>query len=203
MTLPETTRETADLVAGIMAAAGKPMQVWTIAYDQISKARSTSLLVSTDLGRYQLDATKGNSAVLPTVVVTPVDGSGPTIASVHLVAPIPGEMDNWRSDLDWIASACSDKNMIIAGDFNATLDHFESLGNGGDAVLGDCIDAAEASGNAAVGTWPTSLPALLASPIDHVMHTSNWRVSGMRVIESVDKSGSDHRPVLAELAPAN
>lgn len=202
ITLPETTRETADLVAGIMDAAGRPMQVWTIAFDQISKARSTSLLISTDLGEYRLDETKGNSSVLPTVIATPVDGSGPTIVSVHLVAPVPGEMENWRSDLDWIGAVCSEPNMIMAGDFNATLDHFDGLGASGDAVLGSCVDAADASGNAAVGTWPTALPALLASPIDHVMQTPNWRVAGMRVLENYDKSGSDHRPVLAELAPA-
>lgn len=203
LTLPETTRETADLVAGIMDAAGKPMQVWTIAFDEISKARSTSLLISADLGEYQLDETRGNSRVLPTVIATPVDGSGPTIMAVHLVAPIPNEMDNWRADLEWIASACNDTNVIMAGDFNSTIDHFSGLGADGEAALGNCRDAADESGNGAVGTWPTGLPALLASPIDHVLQTKNWRVAGMRVIESLDKSGSDHRPVLAELMPAD
>ena len=202
VSLPETTRETATEVARIMDAAGRPMQVWTIAFDEISKARSTSLLVSTALGEYQLDDSRGNSRVLPTVIVTPVDGTGPTIMGVHLVAPISNEMENWRSDLDWIASACSGDNVIMAGDFNSTIDHFAGLGNEGDAALGECRDAADESGNAAVGTWPTALPALLASPIDHVMQTPNWRVAGMRVIESVDKAGSDHRPVLAELMPA-
>ena len=64
------------------------------------------------------------------------------------------------------------------------------------------MDAASATDNAAVGTWPTALPALLGAPIDRVLATENWRVTGMRVIQSHDSHGSDHRPVLAQLTPA-
>jgi len=200
--LPETTTATATEVAAIMSAAGKPMTSHTVFFDEISKARSTSLLISTDLGDYEVDGTRGNSRVLPSVIATPVDGTGPTIVSVHLVAPIPGEMNNWRADLDWIATACDDDNVIMAGDFNSTLDHFGGLASVEGATIGRCADAAAATDNAAVGTWPTSLPALLSSPIDHVMQTANWRVAGMRVIENHDGHGSDHRPILAELVPA-
>jgi hypothetical protein len=34
------------------------------------------------------------------------------------------------------------------------------------------------------------------------MATPNWQFTGMRVIESRDDQGSDHRPVLAQLRPA-
>ena len=200
--LPETTTTTASQAAEIMTAAGHPTTSFTIFFDEISKARSTSVLISATLGDYEIATDRGNSRVLPTVIATPVDGSGPTIVSVHLVAPIPGEMDNWRSDLEWIATACTGKNVIMAGDFNATIDHFGGLATVDDADLGRCSDAAEATQNAAVGTWPTALPPLISTPIDHVMSTDNWRVAGMRVIESHDDFGSDHRPVLAELVPA-
>ena len=140
--------------------------------------------------------------LLPSVVARPVDGSGPTIVGVHLVAPLPGEFANWSSDLEWMAGACADPNVIIAGDFNSTIDHFTGLGNG-QATLGDCIDAAAVTNNAAVGTWPTMLPPLFGAPIDRVMATKNWRVTGMRVIENYDGYGSDHRPVLAQLFPAS
>jgi endonuclease/exonuclease/phosphatase (EEP) superfamily protein YafD len=70
------------------------------------------------------------------------------------------------------------------------------------AVLGNCADSALSAGAAAVGTWPTSIPALLGTPIDHVMATVNWQVTTLQVIESLDDAGSDHRPIVATLTPA-
>lgn len=199
--LPETTAATGQAVADAMAAAGTPMQSFTVSFDQISKARSTTLLISEELGTYVVDQAEPNSLVLPTVIARPADGEGPTIMGVHLVAPIPGEFDNWVADLDWLAEACTDSSTIIAGDFNSTLDHFGGLESAEGASIGHCVDAANASSNAAVGTWPTSLPALVGAPIDHIMATPGWSVTGMRVIENYDKYGSDHRPVLAQLTP--
>lgn len=199
--LPETTLATGQAVADAMGLAGRPMQTFTVAFDQISKARSTTLLISDSLGPYVVDEQEPNSSVLPTVIARPADGEGPTIMSVHLVAPIPGELDHWAQDLDWMSAACSEPSTIIAGDFNSTLDHFSGLATADGATLGDCVDAADASGNAGVGTWPTALPALAGAPIDHIMATTDWRVTGMRVIENYDKYGSDHRPVLAQLTP--
>ena len=200
--LPETTRATGTAVADAMEAAGRPMQEFTIAFDVISKARSTSLLISTALGEYTVDTTEPNSLVLPTVIARPADGTGPEILGVHLVAPIPGELDHWRADLAWLAGACAGPNVVMAGDFNSTIDHFTGLATADGATMGRCADAASASDNAAVGTWPTSLPALLSAPIDHVMATANWKVTGFRVVENYDKYGSDHRPVIAQLSPA-
>lgn len=199
--LPETTNATGLAVAEAMARAGRPMQTFTVAFDQISKARSTTLLISDELGVYAVDGDEPNSRVLPTVIARPVDGQGPTIMAVHLVAPIPGELDNWQADLAWMSTACSDDNTVLAGDFNSTIDHFAGLATSEGATMGTCVDAAAASDNAGVGTWPTSLPALVGAPIDHVMATPNWKVTGMRVIENYDKHGSDHRPVLAQLTP--
>jgi len=202
VSLPETTRAFSLEVAALMKAAGRPMWVATTAFDEISKARSTSVLWTADLGTYTADTTVGQTATLPTVVLRPDDGSGPTIIAVHAVAPIPGEFQNWQADLDWLAETCAGDNVIMAGDFNATLDHMSGLASSATTTLGDCADAALASGNGAVGTWPTTLPALLGSPIDHVMATDNWRVTGMRVVLDQDGAGSDHRPLIAQLAPA-
>ncbi|WP_105036127.1 endonuclease/exonuclease/phosphatase family protein [Cryobacterium aureum] len=208
VTLPETTEETGILIAELMRDAGRPMWVHTLAFDLVSKARSTTLLISPDLGDYAVSnaagsGPPGNTNVLPTVVAEPVDGSGPTIVAVHAVAPIQYEMSNWRSDLDWLATQCQADNVIMAGDFNSTLDHMAGRASGEpDAVLGNCADAALSSGAAAVGTWPTSIPALLGSPIDHVMATPNWHVSALQVIESLDGAGSDHRSIVATLTPA-
>lgn len=210
--LPETLEVDAVEAALAMREAGSPMWVLTTAYDLISPARSTSLLISADLGEYEFDPDLTTTAVLPTVVARPVSGVGPTIIAVHAVAPISGQMDNWRSDLELLSQLCSGDNIIMAGDFNATIDHFAGLGSwesteheddrlASSARLGECVDAAASVGAGAVGTWPTSLPPQLGAPIDHVMTTDEWRVSEFEVITETDTTGSDHRPVVARLEP--
>lgn len=201
VSLPETTHETADAVAQLMRAGGRPMAVRTIAFDEISKSRSTSVLTSVALGGYHVDPGAGSTSTLPTVVLLPDDGTGPVVIAVHAVAPIPGELKNWNSDLKWLSRACGTRNVIMAGDFNSTLDHLAGFATGSGNTLGNCTDAALQSKNAAVGTWPTSIPALLGSPIDHVMVTANWRVTGMRVVQDRDAAGSDHRPIVVQLQP--
>ena len=208
VTLPETTEETGILIAEAMREAGRPMWVHTLAFDLVSKARSTTVLISPDLGDYVVSnaagsGPPGNTNVLPTVVAEPIDGSGPTIVAVHAVSPIQHEMSNWRSDLDWLATQCQGDSVIMAGDFNSTVDHMAGRAGGGTgAVLGNCADAALSAGAASVGTWPASIPALVGSPIDHVMATPNWQVATLRVIETLDDAGSDHRPIVATLTPA-
>ncbi|WP_395242674.1 endonuclease/exonuclease/phosphatase family protein [Agromyces sp. MMS24-K17] len=215
--LPETTEEFGEDLAVAMRDAGDPMWVHTQSFDHISKARSTTLLVSPRLGDYTVVSAEwpgppDNTNTLPTVVAVPVNGVGPEIIAVHAVAPIRWELRNWRSDLDWLASLCDpdgsglgtagggDAGVIMAGDFNATLDHFAGRGvDGGN--LGACHDAAAATGSAALGTWPTDVPSWLGSPIDHVLATDDWQVSSFRVVDELDDAGSDHRPVVARLAP--
>ncbi|MGO4692194.1 endonuclease/exonuclease/phosphatase family protein [Glaciibacter sp. 2TAF33] len=217
--LPETTEITGVKVAELMRDGGRPMWVHTVAFDLVSKARSTTLLISPTLGDYAVrndvgSGPPGNTNVLPTVVATPVDGDGPTVIAVHAVAPIQWEMSNWRSDLDWLATQCNEGSVIMAGDFNATVDHMagreasavasSTTGDPADAgggVLGACGDAGLAAGSGAVGTWPVNLPPLLGSPIDHVLSTADWTVRSMHVIESRDSAGSDHRPIVATLVP--
>lgn len=202
--LPETTNALGLEIAQLTQLAGRPMWVHTLAYDEVSKARSTTLLVSVDLGEYEVDTVTRTTEVLPSLVARPADGDGPTIVVVHTVAPLPPMEPVWVSDLRWVADQCAEgEDVILAGDFNATLDHFAGLPRSAGGDLGACRDAALASDNGAVGTWPTRLPALLGAPIDHVLASANWRVTGMRVIESEDASGSDHRPVLVQLTHAD
>ncbi|GAA1818668.1 endonuclease/exonuclease/phosphatase family protein [Agromyces neolithicus] len=202
--LPETTDPLGEAVAIAMREGGSPMWVHTQAYDDIAKARSTTLLISPDLGSYTVTSAEfpgppGNTNTVPSVVADPVDGDGPRIVAVHAVAPIRWELRNWRSDLKWLAAQCEGDDVIMAGDFNATLDHFAGHGaDGGD--LGRCSDAAAAAGSAALGTWPTDVPPLLGSPIDHVLATPGWTVDGFRVVDELDGAGSDHRPIVATLS---
>lgn len=203
VSLPESTAAFADEVAALAAEQGLALVPHTVAYDEIAKARSTSLLISERLGDYDISE-DGVTDVLPSVVATSRDG-GPTIVAVHAVAPILGELRSWRSDLDDLAALCDAPDVVMAGDFNATLDAFAGLDaplDGGKSELGACSDAALSVGAGAVGTWPAAVPPVLGAPIDHVMSGPAWRTTGFRVILDQDGSGSDHRPVLAQLSPA-
>src|SRR5450830_314699 len=189
VSLPETTKPTADDVAALMKASGRAMSEHTVSSDQSYQSRSTSVLVADSLGEYHIDSSASSTSSVPTIVMLPNDGSGPTIIAVHPIAPVEGEMHNWRSDLDWLGGACDSKNVIMAGDFNSTIDHLAGFAGEPGTTIGGCTDAGLQSGNGAVGTWPTTVPALLGAPIDHVMMTSNWRVTGMRVVQDLDGAG--------------
>jgi endonuclease/exonuclease/phosphatase (EEP) superfamily protein YafD len=200
--LPETTEPRAQQVAGLLAAEGLHFQVFSSSQQAGIPARSTSLLVRTSLGDYRRVPGLGDTHDVPSLVVQPAAGqNGPRIVAVHTKAPYDLVPLDWRADLAWAAARCSERNVLMAGDFNATLDHFAGLGTGA-GTLRTCRDGALATRNAAVGTWPTSMPALIGTPIDHVLATPNWTFTGFRVLSDEDSAGSDHRPVLARLRPA-
>jgi endonuclease/exonuclease/phosphatase (EEP) superfamily protein YafD len=202
--LPETSTDYASQVQNLLDANGMSLQLIDLQYDPVLKARSTVVLISTDLGEYVRDDSRGGTDTLPSVLAVPVDGTGPVIVGAHPVAPVPGEMAGWRQGLEWLAARCAGDNVILAGDLNSTLDHYTGLDAASDASggLGGCRDAARVTGSAAVGSWPVVLPTLLGAPIDHVMATDGWDFVGFRVITTLDNAGSDHRPVVAQLRPA-
>ena len=214
VTLPETTRARAEQVAALLAERGMRFRVFATSQQDGIPARSTSLLVTRSLGAYARVEDVGDTHSVPSLVVDPSGGqNAPRIVAVHTVAPYALDPVDWRADLAWAAARCSRRNVLMAGDFNATLDHFSGLGTGAAATakagpgkaapqLGACHDGAAATRNGSVGTWPTSLPSLVGTPIDHVLATPNWRFTGFRVLSDEDSAGSDHRPVLARLRPA-
>ncbi len=131
--------------------------------------------------------------------------SGPCVqlACIHAVPPKfpwrPGAAAQWRGELAALP-APGDGPCVLAGDFNATLDHaqFRRLLRRGYA------DAASAAGRGLTPTWgprPGRGPALLA--IDHVLidrRCAALTTSAHRL------PGSDHRALYAELrlpAPHN
>lgn len=201
--LPETTEKTGVAVAVAMRELGHRMWVHNAHYPGWD-ARSTTILISPKLGDYSViessENGSSNTSTVPSAVAMPVDGSGPIVVAVHAVAPREADMQHWRDDLQWIADQCATGDVILIGDFNATVDHMAGLGTHG-GTLGRCTDAADATGNGAVGSWPTSLPALLGAPIDHVM-VSGWKATGSVVVRSKDSGASDHRPLVVQLEPA-
>lgn len=203
VSLPETTIETGEQVAIAMRELGHPMWAHHTDYGGWD-ASSTTLLITPALGDYSVIASSqdgsSNTSTVPSAVAMPISGDGPIVVAAHAVAPRIEAMDAWRADLQWLADQCAAENVILAGDMNATIDHFDGLGVDG-GMLGRCTDAAAQSGNGAVGTWSTQWPALLGTPIDHVMVTPAWEVSGSLVLGSLDGSGSDHRPLVVQLEP--
>lgn len=191
--LPETTPESAREVADLLARDGMAVQVFTNG-DGHAPASSTALLVGAALGEYEERPTARGIAA---VRADPVDGSGPAVVVVHPPAPTPGSTQAWARGLRTAAGLCDAlPGGIVAGDFNATLDHAPMRD------LGRCRDAASAPGwrgAGAVGTWHAGMPAFLGAPIDHVLADADaWRVESVGIREVGE---SDHRAVVARLVP--
>jgi endonuclease/exonuclease/phosphatase (EEP) superfamily protein YafD len=202
--LPETTIDTGEQVAIAMRELGHRMWAHHTEYGVDGwDASSTTLLISPRLGDYSvIEASATGTSRVPSAIAMPIDGDGPIVVAAHAVAPRRNDMQHWRDDLRWLADQCGGSNVIMAGDFNATVDHMAGLGVD-DGTLGRCRDVAAETGNGAVGTWPTDMPALTGAPIDHVLVSDEWRATGSLVLRSFDGSGSDHRPLVVQVEPAD
>lgn len=198
VSLPETDAFAAAEVVGILAREGITMRHDTVAAAPGGEAIPTSILISSALGPYVRDASIASTPGLPSGVWRPVDGQGPTLVAAHPMPPLPRVMDQWDAGLRWIAGQCADADVIVAGDLNATVDHFAGLGTR-DGAIGGCRDAAADVGTGALGTWPVRLPVALAAPIDHVLVGAGWRAESATVLTDFDGAGSDHRPIVATL----
>lgn len=141
-------------------------------------------------------------AVPPSALAQPAarldlpSGRSVQLVCVHSLPPRPAwsrrAVDNWRRDLSMLP-APGDLPVILAGDFNATLDHaqFRRLLRLGYA------DAASQTGNGLVPTWgppPRGVPGVLA--IDHVLVDPRCAVRATSVHRL---PGTDHRAVYAEV----
>ncbi|MGW0434047.1 endonuclease/exonuclease/phosphatase family protein [Micromonospora sp. NPDC003197] len=118
------------------------------------------------------------------------------VESAHPCAPYAhGQLRCWHTDLDRQPKATGDGPLrILAGDFNATLDHqpLRALLDTG------YVDAAAAAGVGLTGTWgPYDGDPIPPVAIDHVL--VDPRV-GVRAASVHPLPGSDHRAVLADLA---
>ena len=151
-----------------------------------------AMAVSDRLGDVQVRIGTETSS-FPYIELSGGDLGALRVVSFHSMAPVPGSVPQWRSDLALLGQWCTGPTpAIVAGDFNATLDH--SALRGGTA---GCGDAAAQRGQGLVPTWGPSPRIRFAGPqIDHVFATDGIVAE---TYEVHDITGSDHRAVLTTL----
>ena len=113
--------------------------------------------------------------------------------AVHPAAPLSPDHAQWTRDQPLLRDALSSVPgpVVVAGDFNATLDHgiMRTLQSDG------FIDAAEAVGAGLNATWPNaSRSPIPLFAIDHVMHRDVDVAPAS--VQNVVVPGSDHRAVV-------
>jgi endonuclease/exonuclease/phosphatase (EEP) superfamily protein YafD len=115
------------------------------------------------------------------------------LVAVHPMAPqTPARVGLWRHDMNALPPASSAPLRILAGDFNATLDHAELR----DLIGTGYVDAAEQVGEGLRATWPQSQKFPPPVTIDHVL--ADHRI-GVRAVSVHPMPGTDHRAVFTEL----
>ena len=125
-----------------------------------------------------------------------VDGAPPVrIKAVHPAPPVNAiAAPYWQDALAALPSSDGRGDVqILAGDFNATLDHPELRG----LLDRGYTDAADAVGKGFVWTWPARRRTrALPLTIDHVLVDERVKVEKVEVVRV---PGSDHRAVIATL----
>jgi endonuclease/exonuclease/phosphatase (EEP) superfamily protein YafD len=156
----------------------------------VEDLHGVTALAADHLGPVTSDADM--SAPFPSLLVGGGELDAVQFVAYHAVAPRRGDVGQWRSDLDKLTRYCAGSTpAIIAGDFNATLDHSTLR-----AAIAGCSDAASQRGHGLVPTWPTWMPDWFGPQIDHVFATDPITTEQFTTREV---TGSDHRAVLARL----
>lgn len=143
----------------------------------------------------------GNNFV-PVRIQVPGVRHDPLVSSVHLMSPLAGGLDTFgewqhrivatRADMVDYAEQAGPAAVIVAGDFNATIDMRQ---------FRDLLGAGYQDGvrQTAAGFSPTYSPHRLLPPlitIDHVL----TRNAAVTAIHTVAVPGTDHRALLATVA---
>ena len=153
---------------------------------------SVTLLVSQRLGDVSLRIGTETS-VFPYLEATGGELGPLRFVAYHAAAPLRFWMPRWRADLALLAQWCAGTTpAIVAGDFNATLDHSALR-----AGMAGCADAADQRGAGLMPTWsPTERTQVFGPQIDHVIATAGIAAETFTVH---DIDGSDHRAVVTRL----
>jgi endonuclease/exonuclease/phosphatase (EEP) superfamily protein YafD len=159
-----------------------------------------STIIRSRLPLSPLPAERGGSATLP-VSESPVGvlaaanvGKDVVVRGVHPTHPVgPRRVELWHAGLEALTDAIGDTRgpMIVAGDFNASVDHpvMRQL------MAPSLRDAHEVAGAGRPATWPRERGFVPFVHIDHVL------VRGLDVATATEVTipGSDHKAVVARL----
>jgi endonuclease/exonuclease/phosphatase (EEP) superfamily protein YafD len=185
--MPEAGPDFCDKVMALVEILG--YRSWVSTEPGARDGESVTLLVGPRAGDVQVRA--ASTLWVSHLEVTGGLLGGRTLYAVHPVAPVgPAPTAAWRRDLAVLARWCrAPLPPIVAGDFNATMDHVSFR-----TALGGCRSAAAGTGRGLIGTFPARLPRWFGIQIDHVLIPAD---AVTRRFEILDVAGSDHRAVLA------
>uniref|UniRef100_UPI0013B3CB6E endonuclease/exonuclease/phosphatase family protein n=1 Tax=Nonomuraea lactucae TaxID=2249762 RepID=UPI0013B3CB6E len=129
---------------------------------------------------------------MPAATVSLPGGARAQVVAVHPNPPLTSRAAEWNDALHALPPPSAEVVRVLAGDFNASLDHRALR----DLLDRGYVDAAAQAGKGLVPTWPNNrrIPPLIT--IDHVLAD---RRAGVGRVEILDVPGTDHRGVFAEL----
>ncbi|MEV4106705.1 endonuclease/exonuclease/phosphatase family protein [Nonomuraea sp. NPDC049695] len=130
---------------------------------------------------------------MPAALISLPGGKPVEFIDAHPFPPLGDYVVEWNEALAAFPSASSpDRIRIIAGDFNASLDHAALRG----LLARGYKDAADTVGAGLIPTWPANKRVPPIITIDHVLVD---RRVGVKEVSVRDVPRTDHRAVLAEL----
>ncbi len=134
---------------------------------------------------------QGLRMAMPEATLRVPDGPSVRVKAVHPVAPLRDDVAVWRDAMRSLPRATPRGELrMLIGDFNATLDHHELR----DLIGSGYTDAADATGNGLIRTYPTG--RRLGITIDHVLVDRRAQVLSSSVHTIPD---SDHRALQATI----
>ncbi len=129
----------------------------------------------------------------PSVVVDRPGNDDFEVTAVHIQPPLEAEdVNTWRRELAQLPQATPRERVrVLAGDFNASLDHaaFRAIVDRGYS------DAGEETGEGMTPTW-ADWPLGPPLTIDHILADVRCAISSYAVF---DLPGSDHNAIMAEI----
>jgi endonuclease/exonuclease/phosphatase (EEP) superfamily protein YafD len=166
-------------------------RVYTSTVPRTPDMEGVTALVASDVGDVRVHA--GTDTSLPYLELSGGGLGELRFVAFHALAPLPDLMSSWRNDLAQLARWCAGSTpAVVAGDFNATLDHSALR-----SAMSGCQDAADQRGAGLIPTWDLSTRIRDVGPqIDHVIVTEGIEAQSFEVL---DISGSDHRAIFSRL----